>query len=779
MDEEKVFKPTLREPMSDQSTKFTKDFKKEMIKHNQMDIATQIKEADGLLTEKEQSLKKKIFSLPKMEALVFGDPKLSAIYDDMAENGEEKYGYHYNETIMNMIFNDYVLNSQKYLAKYKMAIPKEKKRRDKSGINQLKKASKPEYERTAKIEKPKTEKKPEKPKEMPTTTIPTEKNIEETTGTGVAGGGSFSGQANGSTKASYSYSQPAIWSKSGKPERHKKPFYPKGEVVTEDNYLVESKMFEDMFNELNEQEMGNPISNTYGDISNMSPEDQNIIRKDAQTGVMDRELSEPISEKAISKSQQKFMGMVHAVQKGELDPDKVGGDVAKAAKTMKKSDAEDFASTKHKGLPEKVKPKKKVNENPALAALAEPAIMAAATGAGQSIGNRVADKVGLEENNITQETQDSMIQSSEESMKNKPQPEGEISSGGNVPTGTNIGGGMMSESDIKLLEQLSEELEAFSIHHDKLKKIAEDRKPSALVLRDRLGAQNEKNFKKDLSHSGTKDIVDIQKELQWKDQQTDVGNDPQKLGADIEKSVIKATGGEALKNVGDSANLKGDEIPKRNLTKPEQEEIDKMRLGMEDLVYDNEPNEKFEKRIETEMGEELYKQGQESKKYRAKAPTYNKDTQPVEDGEDKVQYDKEKSGWADRYGLKETYVSGRFNNLLGKSQVISFRLNEVLEIIDKEALQYLAEVDFKGFGNTYSNRGTLNEDFVNASKEYKFYTDGKAVLVFKTPVQKLNETVQTKQKLVVNEDVEKIKKLSGYKPSDYVKTDNVKKNRGF
>ena len=139
MDEEKVFKPTLREPMSDQSTKFTKDFKKEMIKHNQMDIATQIKEADGLLTEKEQSLKKKIFSLPKMEALVFGDPKLSAIYDDMAENGEEKYGYHYNETIMNMIFNDYVLNSQKYLAKYKMAIPKEKKRRDKSGINQLKK----------------------------------------------------------------------------------------------------------------------------------------------------------------------------------------------------------------------------------------------------------------------------------------------------------------------------------------------------------------------------------------------------------------------------------------------------------------------------------------------------------------------------------------------------------------------------------------------------------------------------------------------------------------
>lgn len=56
---------------------------------------------------------------------------------------------------------------------------------------------------------------------------------------------------------------------------------------------------------------------------------------------------------AKSKKQQKFMGMVHAAQKGELDnPSK---EVKKAAKSMKKKDAKDFASTKHKGLPEKVK----------------------------------------------------------------------------------------------------------------------------------------------------------------------------------------------------------------------------------------------------------------------------------------------------------------------------------------------------------------------------------------------------------------------------------------
>lgn len=65
-------------------------------------------------------------------------------------------------------------------------------------------------------------------------------------------------------------------------------------------------------------------------------------------------LFENIDEKAKSKAQQRFMGMVHAVQKGELDADEVGSSVAKAAKTMKKKDVKDFAETKHKGLPNHV-----------------------------------------------------------------------------------------------------------------------------------------------------------------------------------------------------------------------------------------------------------------------------------------------------------------------------------------------------------------------------------------------------------------------------------------
>ena len=56
---------------------------------------------------------------------------------------------------------------------------------------------------------------------------------------------------------------------------------------------------------------------------------------------------------ALSKKQQKFFGIVRAIQKGEQTP--TTPETAKAAADMKKSDVKKFASTKHKGLPEKKK----------------------------------------------------------------------------------------------------------------------------------------------------------------------------------------------------------------------------------------------------------------------------------------------------------------------------------------------------------------------------------------------------------------------------------------
>ncbi len=59
-----------------------------------------------------------------------------------------------------------------------------------------------------------------------------------------------------------------------------------------------------------------------------------------------------VTEKSVSKSQQRFFGMVRQAQKkGEKKA--ASPEVARVAASIKKSDAKDFASTKHKGLPEK------------------------------------------------------------------------------------------------------------------------------------------------------------------------------------------------------------------------------------------------------------------------------------------------------------------------------------------------------------------------------------------------------------------------------------------
>jgi len=58
---------------------------------------------------------------------------------------------------------------------------------------------------------------------------------------------------------------------------------------------------------------------------------------------------------AVSKKQQKFMGIVHGLQKGTVKPSEVSKKAQNVAKQMKPTAATDFAATKHKGLPSKVK----------------------------------------------------------------------------------------------------------------------------------------------------------------------------------------------------------------------------------------------------------------------------------------------------------------------------------------------------------------------------------------------------------------------------------------
>ena len=56
---------------------------------------------------------------------------------------------------------------------------------------------------------------------------------------------------------------------------------------------------------------------------------------------------------ATSKAQQRFMGLVKAYQDGDVPASKVSKAVKDAAKSMGEKEVDKYASTKHKGLPNK------------------------------------------------------------------------------------------------------------------------------------------------------------------------------------------------------------------------------------------------------------------------------------------------------------------------------------------------------------------------------------------------------------------------------------------
>jgi len=1130
-----TIKPTLKDPISPQSEKFEKDFRKTMVRSGlpQIRETGSLNEVDGLLTEKEQSLKKKIFSLAKMEALVFADPKLSAVYEDMAENGEEKYGYHYNETIQNMIFNDYVFNSPTYLQKYKMAIPKEKKRRDKSGINKLKKAGAEKMAQTG-LPKQKTvseeidnevtkvvflvsEQDPKDPdlfayfpeeihngefrtvyshigqhssahpnyaKESRQATpeeyadlkaelegigynLEVLNGMQESTSAGSAGGaagyvgyagpsafskkgdlsGDFKKNNRGNTGVAKPINKPIskvisiseskknyitdptpfkqyfealnesssisqgdgsgyydtplgfkddvknvskqldtdkelkdldtvrtvmpgqenraygkhlpsgknVSSAVAKPipnNEIKKPFYEGGKVTspfkvggekvsgsiiakhsqpetmnegynpdmysTEEDYkrlvqITKEKtgkgITKDHIPMLAGQALYNLAIKLAGQLLPFGWDDlpdinsmwdyidenggmtyDNLVAA-VKEAVNDR-LSEEgmglddLNEKAKSKAQQQFMGMVNAYKGGELSADDVSADIERAADSMSDKEVHDFASTKHKGLPDHVDEtmgqpdidylvkgyeiiNSGPNYDPAKAELFRSNLLQMDDAQAQQVSRTLDDmlrKMGYQnpqdvmnhQTNFNEDTQ-TMIQNNGTSMSNKAQATGDMSS--EVPMGAqqtsglneealskerrfemikriqdvafNGSGGIpsadylnklsdeklmkafdnalkqdpavkdkissmfgLNESDIKLLEDINKELEAFSIHHDKLKLMSEDKKTTSQILNKRVTDENPKNFKKDFKDSDTKDVIDVEKELMWKDQQTDVGTDPQKLGADIEKAEIKTAdmkSNEALKNVGDSTNNDGDEVPKRNLTTKEQEEVNLYRNGQHSLNYDNDPGERFVERMKADQGE-FFEMGEKQKEFRKGAPSYNKDNTFVEDAQvDKMQFDKnvkekgDKVAWNERMGLgsnvklAESMVTGRYIDILGKRRLMEFRMGEVKEV--KTLEEGTMQLNFDGLGNTYMNKTidkkvVVNEGVVSIMESYKFYTDGKDIFSVKNPVQSLNES-EVKEKPVVNEQMDKMKHLLGYKPEAYVDTKNVKKNRKF
>ena len=77
--------------------------------------------------------------------------------------------------------------------------------------------------------------------------------------------------------------------------------------------------------------------------------DKNKINFDSKTDTATVGEME-MTEKAVSKKQQEFFGLLRGMQKGDTPKKGKAGEVSKE---MKKKDVKDFASTKHKNLPNK------------------------------------------------------------------------------------------------------------------------------------------------------------------------------------------------------------------------------------------------------------------------------------------------------------------------------------------------------------------------------------------------------------------------------------------
>lgn len=809
-----------------------------------------ITEADQKLRDNEQSLKKRIFKLDKAEALIHGDEKLSAIYNEMEKDGREKYGYHYNETIINIIFNEYVINSTQYLAKYKMAVPKEKKRRDKSGINQLHKdiTGKEMNESIEDINS----------LNIGDTIIFTNENGEEKSGTigeinldagtvdinledgdtefGVTIDKILDVQITETTGAASSgaYAGPAAWSKSGKP----KPVVTMGggQIVditeSSKNYLINPNFFEEIEKSLLKEDYRR-ISINEGHMKTKEEKVIFILEKEPEKykniEELDRmndqqidqiyqevERKTGVNEAAESKAQQRFMGMVRGVQKGEIKPSEVSSKVVKTAKEMKPSDVKDFASTKHEDLPEKVSESTKRIEdenyikdnsdmygdldnmnseniniikrdikNGIVESMTEPTEGSIAT---QNTSDTMYKKSDSKINGMeTGINEDFPCRSDEISVEGECKKKNKLAHKQTTSTNKQISGGgkpqnyynekfrqerikqqmqQKKEEQSEKKEHVDESLNFFLNELNRFDSeigniINEDRRVSALIDLDRLKKQNATNYKQDIENTFIKD--EVKKLEKAKDQMTEVGNDPQKLAADLEKETLSKTKGESFKNVGNSDNEKGNEAPKRNLTSDEADQLMLDRgLGMQDIKYSNKPSEKFEERMKEDMGEELYAQRQKKMEYRAKAPMYNKDTMPTEKGIEKNQYN-------------ESYITGKYKSYGNSNKFVDFKLSEciITESVDKNWIK----LGMDGLGNMFDAKVGLNESVAKALTKNEFYFDGENVYQVKVQQKNINESVN--EKSMSDGTFNKIQHLLNYNPNQFVSAKNTKFNRGF
>ena len=281
-----------------------------------------------------------------------------------------------------------------------------------------------------------------------------------------------------------------------------------------------------------------------------------------------------------------------------------------------------------------------------------------------------------------------------------------------------------------LVESTNDYLTNPSMFEQFVENLEEEKRHSALILKDRLGKENEKNFKKDLSLN--KQISDAVKNA---------------------KDNTKAEKPKSLQDLEDE-QLKEKEFKpvKYEVTDEATEAYRMKRKGMEDLKYDVEPSETFKKRAKSHMGEELYEKGQERIEKQKGQPLYNKDVQPTQD---EKEYKKK---------FEESIkVSGKYIDGLNRSKFIDFRLDE--SVYNENIGNTLIQLNMSGVGNSYNNKVELNDSIKNILDKTEFYYDLNEDIIYHREKQKINEDI----------DLDKFRHLMGYNPKSFISPKKYRK----
>ena len=107
---------------------------------------------------------------------------------------------------------------------------------------------------------------------------------------------------------------------------------------------LDSKQLSVLYNKVMEQSIPN-VKKGGPDEAKLKSDGKSFITYEEELG------EEEVTEKSVSKQQQKIMGLALSVKRGDTPKSKVTKKVKDMAKKMSEKDLEDFASTKHKGLP--------------------------------------------------------------------------------------------------------------------------------------------------------------------------------------------------------------------------------------------------------------------------------------------------------------------------------------------------------------------------------------------------------------------------------------------